>query len=281
MDELFEFGITSLKTLGWLAGLGVVFGLLGRLSPCNPGMYWWTDLRAVAADLVYWFIVPVFTRFGRLVLLILGIALLFGGRDPDVLPVRHRSLWLQCAAILVLQDVLLYWLHRAFHTRPAWRFHAVHHSPSTLDWMSSGRNHPINTLFSTSLADVAVLLLGFSPEAIFALAPFQIAYSALVHANLNWTYGPLRFVLASPVFHRWHHTTRAEGIDKNFAPTFPLLDVVFGTFYMPPGRLPEAYGSGDAALPTGFWGQFFYPFRRGVATPTAQPPAEKQRRRAA
>lgn len=280
MDELLAFGETSLRTLGWLVCLGATLGLLGRLAPCNPGMYWWTDLRAVAADLVYWFIVPVFTRFGRLVLLILGVALLFGGRDPDLLPVRQRPLWLQCAAILVLQDVLLYWLHRAFHTRPAWRFHAIHHSPVVLDWMSSGRNHPINTLLSVSLADVAVLLLGFAPEAIFALAPFQVAYSAFVHANLNWTFGPFRYVLASPVFHRWHHTTRAEGLDTNFAPTFPLLDVLFGTFHMPPGRLPEEYGSGDPALPMGFWGQLLYPFRGRAVSPAPESTEERPRRAA-
>ena len=84
----------------------------------------------------------------------------------------------------------------------------------------------------------------------------------MVHANLNWTFGPLRYVFASPVFHRWHHTTEAEGIDKNFASTFPLLDVIFGTFYMPPGRLPVQFGTGEDSIPEDFWGQFLHPFRK-------------------
>jgi hypothetical protein len=84
----------------------------------------------------------------------------------------------------------------------------------------------------------------------------------VVHANLNWTFGPLRFVFASPVFHRWHHTTLEEGLNKNFAPTFPFLDLVFGTFYMPPGKLPEQFGNGESDFPEDFWGQFCYPFRK-------------------
>src|SRR5262249_14153315 len=117
------------------------------------------------------------------------------------------------------------------------------------------------------LADVAVLLLGFSPATLVVLSPFNLIYSAMVHANLNWTFGPLRHVFASPVFHRWHHTSQAEGLDKNFAPTFPFLDVLFGTFYMPSGQLPEQFGTGEPDFPRGFWGQFFHPFRNTDPAP--------------
>jgi WD40 repeat protein len=64
------------------------------------------------------------------------------------------------------------------------------------------------------------------------------------------------------VFHRWHHTQQEEGLDKNFASTFPFLDVIFGTFYMPAGKLPEQFGNGDPDFPEGFWGQFLHPFRK-------------------
>ena len=251
-----------ITTLALLAGLAVAFGNLVRLMPCNPGMYWWKDLRAVAADVMYWLVVPLLSRLCRTLLFIAGVALLFAGREPDLLPVKGWPLWQQCAAILLIQDVFLYWMHRLFHTRPAWGFHAVHHSPKVLDWTSAVRFHPVNNLLEFGLADVSVLLLGFSPEALVVLAPFNVVYSALVHANLNWTFGPLRYIFASPVFHRWHHTTLAEGRDKNFASTFPILDVIFGTYYMPPGKLPEQFGTFDADFPRGFWGQLIHPFRR-------------------
>jgi sterol desaturase/sphingolipid hydroxylase (fatty acid hydroxylase superfamily)/DNA-binding beta-propeller fold protein YncE len=267
MDWIVAIGNTWLSTLAWLLGLAAAFGIFGRLMPCNPGMFWWKDRRAVVTDCVYWFVVPLFLSVGRTVMLIVGLALLFGGREPHVLPVQGLPLWQQCLAVLLLQDLMLYWLHRAFHTRLAWKFHAVHHSPTVLDWMSTQRSHPVNFLLEFALADVAVLLLGFPPAALVVLTPFNIVYSAMVHANLNWTFGPLRHVFASPVFHRWHHTTREEGLDKNFAPTFPFLDVLFGTFSMPAGKLPEEFGTGEPDFPQHFWGQLLHPFRTTAARP--------------
>src|SRR5690349_21535549 len=70
MDWLASLGGFWLSLLAWLAGLAVAFGILARLTPCNPGMYWWKDLRAAGADFMYWFIVPVFLNIGRTVMLI-------------------------------------------------------------------------------------------------------------------------------------------------------------------------------------------------------------------
>jgi sterol desaturase/sphingolipid hydroxylase (fatty acid hydroxylase superfamily) len=271
MSWLVMIGDFWLNRLAWLAGFAVAFGILARLMPCNPGMYWWKNLRAAGVDVLYWFVVPLFLRIGFQLLLLGGLLLFFDGNDPDCLPVKGWPLWLQGVAILLVQDVMLYWIHRLFHTSLAWKFHAVHHSPKVLDWMSAARFHPINNLLAFGLVDVAALLLGFSPMALFALAPFNIIYSAMVHANLNWTFGPLRYLFASPVFHRWHHTSPEEGGDKNFASTFPFLDVIFGTFYMPAGTLPQEFGNEDDVFPEGFWGQIIYPFRRGQAPPLPAP----------
>jgi sterol desaturase/sphingolipid hydroxylase (fatty acid hydroxylase superfamily) len=279
MDWMAALRDSGLSTLGWLAGFAVAFGILARLMPCNPGMYWWKDLRAVSTDFIYWFVVPYFLRIFRLLLLMAGVALVFGGKDSQLLPVKGLPLWQQCAAILLLQDVMLYAIHRLFHTPLAWKFHAIHHSPKVLDWMSTSRFHPVNTFLAFSVADVAVLLLGFAPAALVVLTPFNLTYSAMVHANLNWTFGPLRYVFASPVFHRWHHTTRQEGLNKNFASTFPFLDVIFGTFYMPPGKLPEAFGNGDPDFPEDFWGQLFYPIRKQETKHPLPSAADNPRRR--
>jgi sterol desaturase/sphingolipid hydroxylase (fatty acid hydroxylase superfamily) len=69
-------------------------------------------------------------------------------------------------------------------------------------------------------------------------------------------------VVASPVFHRWHHTTEDEGRDTNFAGLFPVIDLAFGTFYMPAGRYPERFGVRGNAVPDGLWHQLMYPFGR-------------------
>jgi sterol desaturase/sphingolipid hydroxylase (fatty acid hydroxylase superfamily) len=69
--------------------------------------------------------------------------------------------------------------------------------------------------------------------------------------------------VATPVFHRWHHTSREKGGDTNFAGTFPLWDILFGTFRMPKGALPDQYGVDDqSSFPREIIGQLAYPFRK-------------------
>jgi sterol desaturase/sphingolipid hydroxylase (fatty acid hydroxylase superfamily) len=41
--------------------------------------------------------------------------------------------WLQGVEVLMLADLLGYWIHRGFHSARLWRFHAVHHSSEHLD----------------------------------------------------------------------------------------------------------------------------------------------------
>ena len=69
-------------------------------------------------------------------------------------------------------------------------------------------------------------------------------------------------MFASPVFHRWHHTTEEAGLNKNFASTFPILDLLFGTFYMPRNELPDVYGIADRGFPPTFAQQMLYPFKQ-------------------
>ena len=261
-----------LTSLYWWAGCCVVFLVLTRFSPCNPGRNWWHDPRGALTDFVYWLLMPLLGQFGRMALLVAGVMLLYG-RDattPDF-TARGWPLWLQCVVILLAQDVMMYWLHRLFHSRAGWRFHAIHHSSETLDWTSASRFHPVNVIGEFAVVDAVVLLAGFSPLALAVLGPVNLIYSVMVHANLNWTFGPLRHVFASPVFHRWHHTSEEQGLDKNFAPTFPFLDWIWGTFHMPAGVLPEVYGVSDAVVPAGPLGQTLHPFRGLPAWPMRHP----------
>jgi sterol desaturase/sphingolipid hydroxylase (fatty acid hydroxylase superfamily) len=103
-----------------------------------------------------------------------------------------------------------------------------------------------------------------------------------VHANLNWALGPLKYVVATPVFHRWHHTRPEEAGNANFGSLLSLWDVLFGTFRMPGNKLPLRYGIDEPGYPQGFLDQLAHPFRdliahaaRGPAKPdaTSPPPA--------
>jgi sterol desaturase/sphingolipid hydroxylase (fatty acid hydroxylase superfamily) len=172
-------------------------------------------------------------------------------------PVSHLPLWVQIIGYLVITDFLLYWNHRAFHRGILWKYHAIHHAPEDLEWTSAARFHPVNQALGAATVDVLALLVGISPDIFLVVGPFDIITSCLVHANLNWTFGPLRYVFVSPVFHRWHHARDVR--DKNFASTFALWDLMFGTAYMPAGVRPSGYGIDDAEMPDGMWAQIAYP----------------------
>lgn len=263
-------GETVLKLVPITIALGVVFAALTHWSACNPGKPWWRKSELVT-DICYWFLIPLGGRFVRIGLLIVGAALLFDIHGADALikfydngfgPLGTLPLWAQAIAFLVASDFLTYWIHRIYHGGTMWKYHAVHHSSQELDWISAARFHPINLFLGTVAVDAALLLAGISPNVMLWVGPFTTATSALVHANLNWTFGPFRYVLASPVFHRWHHTTPDRGGNKNFAGTFPIWDLLFGTWYMPENELPDAYGVDEADFPQGFGAQMVYPFQR-------------------
>jgi sterol desaturase/sphingolipid hydroxylase (fatty acid hydroxylase superfamily) len=126
-----------------------------------------------------------------------------------------------------------------------------------VEWISASRFHPVNLILGAVAVDVAALLAGISPEIFIVIGPFNTIYSVFVHANLDWRLGWLRYVLVSPVFHRWHHAAAVR--DMNFSSTFPVWDLMFGTFYMPDGVLPDGYGIDDQKMPAGLVPQLLYP----------------------
>ncbi len=65
LDVLYQMLITLWHVLPWLAGAGLVFAVLSRLSPCNQGRPWW-EKRGLVTDFAYWIFVPIFTRYLRI-----------------------------------------------------------------------------------------------------------------------------------------------------------------------------------------------------------------------
>jgi len=250
--------------------LAIVFGTIEWKWPARAQRRLRPGLRT---DLAYWVFTPVVSgalAFATVVVVAVGVAAIAGvpldraAIDTFV----HRATWFgalpraaQIAIVLVGGDLLGYWLHRAFHRGRLWRFHAVHHSSTDLDWLSATRVHPINEIVQRAMLAIALLVFGVDASVVAAYVPALTLLAIALHANVTWSFGPLRYVIASPTFHRWHHTSEAEGLDKNFAGLFPFWDLVFGTFHMPRGKLPARFGVRDD-VPAGLVGQLAWPFRR-------------------
>jgi len=168
----------------------------------------------------------------------------------------------QLAVIMVLTDLAQYWFHRVFHKVPfLWGFHAVHHSAKSMDWLAGARMHFVEIVLMRAVTSLPLLTLGFSPSAMQAYVAIVYVLSALVHANLRGNFDRIGAWVVTPRFHHWHHGLEDEAIDVNFAIHFPWLDRLFGTYHMPEGRWPKAYGVPEK-VPSGYWAQALYPFKR-------------------
>jgi sterol desaturase/sphingolipid hydroxylase (fatty acid hydroxylase superfamily) len=161
-------------------------------------------------------------------------------------------------AALVLFDLAGYWGHRLSHQVPfLWRFHRIHHSTETLDWVSGFRVHPFDG--AVIIPPVVFLLAaGFSPETTGVLAVAQIATGLFLHANVRWRLRPLQRLVATPEFHHWHHERSPAAHNRNFAGLLPVWDIVFGTYRVPQDARPARYGV-DPPVPDGVPAQLWHP----------------------
>jgi lathosterol oxidase len=169
---------------------------------------------------------------------------------------------LQFCGILVVSDLSEYWIHRLFHRVPLlWRFHAVHHSCRCMDWLAASRLHLVDVAVTRGLTFVPLFVLGFANGPIFAYLVFVSFHAIFIHANVNFRFGWLSRVIATPRFHHWHHAAQPEAIDKNFAIHLPLIDKVFGTCYLPPNEWPAVYGIEGNPVPESYWQHVIYPVK--------------------
>lgn len=253
-----------------------------RLVPAAPQPL--VMRKGFMLDIAYWFCTPLLTRCatGAVLAVVLGIIALCVGVEniPEGAllqgfgPLSRQPAWAQCLEVLVLSDFVDYWTHRTLHRGRLWRIHAIHHSPEEMNWISSSRVHPLNDLITRSCQLLPTLLLGFSAIAIISVVPLVAFYVMFLHSNVRWGFGPFRWVLVSPAYHRWHHASDEEGIDKNFAGIFPVWDVLFGTAYFP-RTLPKKYGLKGEAIPESLLAHMKFPF---TAVGGARAPVPDNRR---
>lgn len=173
-------------------------------------------------------------------------------------------LWASVAAVGLIIDFGLYWMHRFSHTSPLlWRFHQPHHSAQRLYWLNGERRHLVSALLLASPGLIAVAILGAPPAALaawFAILPVHLAFQ---HANIDYTLGPFRFVLGVAEMHRWHHKRAYEDAQVNFGEALLIWDWLFGTGHDDrKGVDADELGLSDEHYPKGFWSQHIRAFAK-------------------
>lgn len=151
---------------------------------------------------------------------------------------------LQFAVGIFVSDCAIYWAHRWQHNNAfLWRFHRVHHTAERMDWLAAHREHPLDNLYTRTVENVPLLLLGFPMMTIAGFAVFRGMWAIFIHSNTTLSPGPLRYLIGAPRLHHWHHAIAQRG-QVNFANLSPLMDLMFGTYY-DPRRMPKEVGIGE------------------------------------
>ncbi len=163
---------------------------------------------------------------------------------------------------VLLGDLVVYWFHRASHAwEPLWRFHAVHHTATELDWVAAHREHPVDGVLTQVCMNAPAILLGVPPAVLGGIVAFRAVWAVLIHANVRVPLGPLGWLFGSPALHHFHHV-KGRAVTHNFANLGPWLDWLFGTHHAPEvGVSGETYPLGvEEPWPRGYLAQLVHPF---------------------
>ena len=225
---------------------------------------WWPDRQDLVADGLYMVVVQLMVPAGLAWLAVWSTqrAISHSVLALAVWPVSW-PIWAQLVAKIAIGDFFRYWLHRAAHRwPPLWRLHAVHHAPAKLYTTNVFRFHPLEKALQFFCDSLPFILVGIGPEVLGYYFVFYAMSGLLQHANCDVRLGWLNYLVSGPEVHRWHHSRRLAESNHNFAHSFVVWDLLFGTYYRPLGRHVGDLGLGDRReYPARFVPQLLAPFR--------------------
>ncbi|HYV63577.1 MAG TPA: sterol desaturase family protein, partial [Bryobacteraceae bacterium] len=255
-----KFGIGFDWFLLDLLVMTIVFVPVERFWPRHPTQK--TFRPEWTTDATYFIITHLPAQLVTFLMVLPGVFAVKWFSIPQLMQtVGGLSLWVQLPLTILVADLGQYFVHRMFHQVPfLWRFHAVHHSIQTMDWIAGSRSHFFDIVITRGLIMIPLALCGFSQA---ALAGYLIFVS--FHATFSHTDFRPRWIWMEPYFvtvryHHWHHAADKNAADVNFAIHFPFIDRLFGTYHLPKDAWPEKYGLINATMPKGWLSQFVSPF---------------------
>ena len=290
---MFQLGLGNLledgyRATGWLlvgllqiALMLTLMRALERWRPVEPV----TDHAAVRTDVLY----TLVHRLGLFRVLMffsidplwdaltgqLRLQGLAGVQLDQVWPGITDQAWLSFVLYLLLFDLVDYGYHRLQHgVGWWWQLHALHHSQRQMTLWSDNRNHLLDDLLRDSVFVLLALLVGVAPGQFVAIVAITQLVESLSHANVRLGFGPLRWLLVSPQFHRLHHGVglghesagRGSLGGHNFAVLFPVWDLLFRSARFDAAVLPTGIRDqlDGRDYGRGFWAQQWLGLKRLV-----------------
>jgi sterol desaturase/sphingolipid hydroxylase (fatty acid hydroxylase superfamily) len=215
----------------------------------------------------------IFSLIGFSAISNVGVALFndlllqFGITNMVALEIGSWPTWLQLLILLIIIDFIHWNIHRMLHrVTMLWEFHKLHHSVKELGFAAHLRFHWMESIIYKTLQYIPIAMIGFGIQDFFVVHIFSLLIGHLNHANLDWNYGPMKYLLNNPKMHIWHHAKEwpsSHPYGTNYGLTFSVWDYLFGTAYVPESGQDIKLGFvRDADYPTSFFKQMIYPFNK-------------------
>jgi sterol desaturase/sphingolipid hydroxylase (fatty acid hydroxylase superfamily) len=237
-----------------IAVLFVVFVPLEKLFALRPQRVF---RRGLLTDLTHLLVNNLVVTVGAIVLVVLAAIPFLWIRSFDLVGRLPGGIAIPLAFVCAF--VGNYWGHRLTHQVPfLWRFHAVHHSIEQMDWVASGRLHPLDSAFTQAFTVFPLFLLGYRAGTFAGVAVVVTLLALFQHANVRLRFPVVRWVINTPEWHHWHHAIDGDARNKNFG--LPVIDKLFGTAYLPAGKTPRGFGIDDPVPADGYLRHLAYPF---------------------
>lgn len=190
---------------------------------------------------------------------------LFGIKNLVAIQVGTWPKWGQLLLLFVLADFIQWNTHRLLHRFDfLWKFHKLHHSVTEMGFSAHLRFHWMETILYKSIQYIPLAMIGFGIEDFFLVYLFTVVIGHLNHANLNWSYGPFKYIFNNPRMHLLHHAVdlpENHRYGANFGLTLSIWDYLFGTAYTLEGDGNVPVGLTDQQdFPEDTWEQMWYPF---------------------
>ncbi|MEH6452405.1 MAG: sterol desaturase family protein [Psychromonas sp.] len=159
--------------------------------------------------------------------------------------------------LFICQDFCKFLVHFAFHKIPfLWRFHAVHHSATSMTPLTLYRIHPIEMLFNSMRSFFVAVLISALFIYLFKnhlgikhilgvnvfVFVFNIAASNLRHSHVYLGFSKLEHLFISPAQHQIHHSIDVKHYDKNFGSALAIWDSLFNSLLLSKGQSVSAFG---------------------------------------
>jgi sterol desaturase/sphingolipid hydroxylase (fatty acid hydroxylase superfamily) len=160
-------------------------------------------------------------------------------------------------SLLISHDFSKYLIHLTFHKVPfLWRFHAVHHSATSMTPLTLYRIHPIEYVINAVrglIVNVSVsvffIFIFRNNITVFDLLGvnlfvflFNVAGSNLRHSHIWLGFGKWEKFFISPAQHQIHHSAQVKHFNKNFGSTLAIWDALFNSLLLSKNEQVSTFG---------------------------------------